>query len=139
MKRRDFLKTLGGLAGLSLVDLDKALAAATKVFDEETQTWYYSVDVEDVENGAYTLSYWKKTETTAWTPHEEIIEVTDNIARIRIPIEKKKEPADLMRLTLEKGAKPAPFDNRWGDPREEVESTEKYIQNQGFTEWKRKK
>ena len=129
MKRRDFLKTLGGIAGLSLVNLDKALAAATKVFDEETETWYYSMNVEDVENGTYLFSYWKKTGDTAWTPYEETIEVTDNVARMRIPIERKKEPVNVTKMTLEVGVKPTPLDNRWGDPEGEFKSTERYIQN----------
>lgn len=135
MKRRNFLKAVGGIAGLSLLNFEEALSAATKIFDEETKKWYYSMNVEGVANGTYTLSYWWKTENTSWAQHQETFEVTDGMARIKIEIG-RNATKDITRLCLESGHPATPLDpnNRWGVPKKGKKHS-KY--NSGFVEWER--
>lgn len=144
MKRRTFFKVLGGIAGLGMLDLEKALAQATKVFDKETNTWYVDLGVDlgpEYANQEFTFSCWARIGDDPWAPVKQKYRSDgEGKVAIKIPMGKNKDNY-LARPQLEQGIEPTPFkDEIITDTLTNPKWKGKNIMmNDGFEVWKPKK
>lgn len=111
MKRREFLKVIGGAAGLSIFDLERGLSAVTKVFDEETKQWYLSQTLEFPKETKlpkyFNFSYWIKIEGGSW--EEKTQQVVPEGRKVTVLIQVPKSDREKYNLAQTQLSSPENF------------------------------